>query len=89
MRVKKSVNVPRYKWGSVTHASVGTVTNFSANGKDVTVDFPQQSHWTGLVCEMELVPYPHNGVMCNCCQVIFTWMVLSIILSILIYHRCF
>lgn len=35
---------------------------FSANGKDVIVDFPQQSHWTGLLSEMELVPSVHPGV---------------------------
>ncbi|XP_076824506.1 E3 ubiquitin-protein ligase HERC2-like isoform X1 [Clavelina lepadiformis] len=66
--VKRSVSMPRYKWGSVTHSSIGTVTHFSANGKDVTVDFPQQSHWTGLVSEMELLPVPHDGMLCNCCQ---------------------
>lgn len=38
------------------------VTAFSANGKDVIVDFPQQSHWTGLLSEMELVPSIHPGV---------------------------
>lgn len=38
-------------------------TGFSANGKDVTVNFTQQPHWTGLVSEMELVPTSHPGVM--------------------------
>lgn len=38
---------------------------FSANGKDVIVDFPQQSHWTGLLSEMELVPSVHPGVRCG------------------------
>ena len=61
--------MPRYKWGSVSHASVGTVVHFSANGKDVTVDFPQQPHWTGLLSEMEPVPPPHSGVLCSSCQV--------------------
>ena len=70
VRVKRSVLVPRYKWGSINHESVGTVTNFSMNGKDVTVNFPQQSQWTGLVSEMELVPLPHEGATCNSCQVI-------------------
>ncbi|PKU46171.1 e3 ubiquitin-protein ligase herc2 [Limosa lapponica baueri] len=41
---------------------------FSANGKDVIVDFPQQSHWTGLLSEMELVPSIHPGVTCDGCQ---------------------
>uniref|UniRef100_A0A3B3QN49 E3 ubiquitin-protein ligase HERC2 n=1 Tax=Paramormyrops kingsleyae TaxID=1676925 RepID=A0A3B3QN49_9TELE len=66
VRVKLSVTTPKYKWGSVTHRSVGVV-KFSANGKDVIVDFPQQSHWTGLLSEMELVPSIHPGV-CDGCQ---------------------
>lgn len=39
-----------------------SVLAFSANGKDIIVDFPQQSHWTGLLSEMELVPSVHPGV---------------------------
>ncbi|KAK2509156.1 hypothetical protein MC885_004362 [Smutsia gigantea] len=62
VRVKASVTTPKYKWGSVTHQT------FSANGKDVIVDFPQQSHWTGLLSEMELVPSVHPGVTCDGCQ---------------------
>ncbi|CAH1268469.1 HERC2 [Branchiostoma lanceolatum] len=68
VRVKRSVTTPKYKWGSVTHNSIGVVTAFSSNGKDVTVDFPEQSHWTGLVSEMELVPSSHPGVTCDGCQ---------------------
>ncbi|OXB80416.1 UNVERIFIED_CONTAM: hypothetical protein H355_003472 [Colinus virginianus] len=68
VRVKTSVTTPKYKWGSVTHRSVGVVKAFSANGKDVIVDFPQQSHWTGLLSEMELVPSIHPGVTCDGCQ---------------------
>ncbi|GAB1292151.1 E3 ubiquitin-protein ligase HERC2 [Apodemus speciosus] len=68
VRVKTSVTTPKYKWGSVTHQSVGLVKAFSANGKDIIVDFPQQSHWTGLLSEMELVPSIHPGVTCDGCQ---------------------
>ncbi|XP_033632375.1 E3 ubiquitin-protein ligase HERC2-like [Asterias rubens] len=68
VRVKVNVSSPKYKWGSVTHQSVGTVTGFNANGKDVTVNFPQQPHWTGLVSEMELVPSTHINVTCDGCQ---------------------
>eukprot|EP00066_Takifugu_rubripes_P008032 XP_003973941.1 PREDICTED: E3 ubiquitin-protein ligase HERC2-like isoform X2 [Takifugu rubripes] len=68
VRVKPTVTTPKYKWGSVTHRSVGVVKAFSANGKDVIVDFPQQSHWTGLLSEMELVPSIHPGVRCDGCQ---------------------
>ncbi|XP_041440166.1 E3 ubiquitin-protein ligase HERC2 isoform X2 [Xenopus laevis] len=68
VRVKASVTTPKYKWGSVTHRSVGVVKAFSANGKDVIVDYPQQSHWTGLLSEMELVPSIHAEVTCDGCQ---------------------
>ncbi|KAK6487232.1 E3 ubiquitin-protein ligase HERC2 isoform X2 [Huso huso] len=68
VRVKASVTTPKYKWGSITHRSVGVIKAFSANGKDVIVDFPQQSHWTGLLSEMELVPSIHPGVRCDGCQ---------------------
>ncbi|XP_043927990.1 E3 ubiquitin-protein ligase HERC2 [Protopterus annectens] len=68
VRVKASVTTPKYKWGSVTLRSVGVVKAFSANGKDVIVDFPQQSHWTGLLSEMELVPSIHPSVTCDGCQ---------------------
>lgn len=34
----------------------------NANGRDLTVDFPQQSHWTGVIDEMEIVPSSHPGI---------------------------
>ncbi|XP_049884481.1 probable E3 ubiquitin-protein ligase HERC2 isoform X2 [Pectinophora gossypiella] len=55
VRVRAAVTQPRYKWGCIDHTSVGTVTAISANGRDLTVDFPQQPGWTGQVSEMELV----------------------------------
>ncbi|XP_052754599.1 probable E3 ubiquitin-protein ligase HERC2 isoform X2 [Galleria mellonella] len=55
VRVRAAVTQPRYKWGCIDHSSVGTVTGISANGRDLTVDFPQQPGWTGQVNEMELV----------------------------------
>ena len=36
------MTTPKYKWGSVNHNSIGVVTSISANGRDVTVDFPMQ-----------------------------------------------
>jgi hypothetical protein len=44
VRVKGSVTTPKYKWGSVNHNSIGVVTSISANGRDVTVDFPMQGN---------------------------------------------
>lgn len=67
VRVKSNVTTPRYKWGYVTHDSVGIVTAISPNGHDLTVDFPKQQNWTGLLTEMEIVPSCHDGVSCNGC----------------------
>ena len=69
VRVKPTVTTPKYKWGTVNHASVGVVVNISANGRDVAVDFPQQNNWTGLLAEMELVPTYHPGVTCDECKI--------------------
>ncbi|CAH0722311.1 unnamed protein product, partial [Brenthis ino] len=55
VRVRAAVTQPRYKWGCIDHTSIGTVTAISSNGRDLTVDFPQQPGWTGQVSEMELV----------------------------------
>ncbi|XP_018562377.1 E3 ubiquitin-protein ligase HERC2 isoform X2 [Anoplophora glabripennis] len=69
VRVKPNVITPRYKWGYVTHDSVGVVTAIAPNGHDLTVDFPKQQNWTGLISEMEIVPSCHEGVTCNSCCV--------------------
>ncbi|KAK6172413.1 hypothetical protein SNE40_016067 [Patella caerulea] len=68
VRVKPSVTTPTYKWGSVAHGSVGTVTAINPNGRDITVDFPQQAHWTGVIDEMEPVPSTHHRITCNGCE---------------------
>ncbi|XP_073672917.1 uncharacterized protein [Garra rufa] len=51
VRVKPSVVTPTHKWGSVTHLSVGVVKKIQ--GDLLTVDFPEQRNWTGVVSEME------------------------------------
>jgi hypothetical protein len=39
--VKALVLSPKYNWGvNVDHNSIGVITSISADGKDVTVDFP-------------------------------------------------
>ncbi|XP_077559435.1 E3 ubiquitin-protein ligase HERC2 isoform X3 [Haemaphysalis longicornis] len=74
VRVRPTVNQPKYKWGSVTRSSIGTVTsecsalNVSRSGRDVTVDFPQQSNWMGLVSEMERVSIVHENIVCDGCD---------------------
>jgi len=67
VRVKACITTPKYKWGSVNHRSVGIVSGISPNGRDVTVDFPMQSNWTGLITEMEVVPSFHPNVTCDGC----------------------
>ena len=62
VRVKESVVSPKYKWGAVNHTNIGSVTNISPDGMECQVDFLQQSGWTGLVSEMELVGAAHTGI---------------------------
>ncbi|XP_020288916.1 E3 ubiquitin-protein ligase HERC2 isoform X1 [Pseudomyrmex gracilis] len=67
VRVKASVTEPKYNWGSINHHCVGVITAITNNGKNVTVDFPQQHGWTGCISEMEKVPSCHHSVICNSC----------------------
>lgn len=55
VRVKASVTTPKYKWGSVSHQSIGIVSEVIASKQDVYVDFPEQKKWTGHISEMEKV----------------------------------
>ncbi|XP_077975128.1 E3 ubiquitin-protein ligase HERC2-like isoform X2 [Styela clava] len=66
VRVRPSVSVPKYKWGSVKHSSVGKVISIS--GTDAVVNFEEQQHWTGLMTELELVEESHQQVTCDNCQ---------------------
>ncbi|XP_034934449.1 E3 ubiquitin-protein ligase HERC2 [Chelonus insularis] len=68
VKVKSSVAVPKYKWASVNQSSVGILTGFINNGKDVSVDFPEYSNWIGCIEEMERVPSCHHAVSCNACH---------------------
>ncbi|XP_059368784.1 E3 ubiquitin-protein ligase TRIM65-like isoform X7 [Carassius carassius] len=53
VRVKPSVVIPTHKWGAVTNKSIGVVQKIQ--GDSLTVDFPEQKNWTGIVSEMEIV----------------------------------
>ncbi|XP_017581199.1 E3 ubiquitin-protein ligase KEG-like [Pygocentrus nattereri] len=59
VRVKASVNTPKYEWGDASHKSVGVIT--AINGEKMTVDFPEHKSWNGLVSEMELAPSADQG----------------------------
>ncbi|XP_077076094.1 E3 ubiquitin/ISG15 ligase TRIM25-like isoform X3 [Siphateles boraxobius] len=54
VRVKPTISTPANGWGSVTNHSIGEVV--AIDGTKVTVNFPEQSNWTGIVSEMEAVP---------------------------------
>jgi len=51
VQVKSSVGSPSTGWGSVTRGDCGTIVDI--DGTRMHVDFPSQSHWTGVVDEME------------------------------------
>lgn len=53
VRIRPTVVVPCYNWGSVIHGSIGVLTEIE--DQDVTVDFPQQFSWKGQLSEIELV----------------------------------
>ncbi|KAF4099525.1 uncharacterized protein ftr97 isoform X8 [Onychostoma macrolepis] len=59
VRVKPSVVTPTHKWGAVTHKSIGVVKKIQ--GDSLTVDFPEQKNWTGIVSEMEIVASAVSG----------------------------
>ncbi|KAK7150334.1 hypothetical protein R3I93_011553 [Phoxinus phoxinus] len=54
VRVKPTISTPAQGWGRVTKPSIGVVV--ALDGTKVTVNFPEQSNWTGIVSEMEAVP---------------------------------
>ena len=62
VRVKASITSPKYKWGAVNHSNSGLVKQISPDGVECQVDFCQQTGWTGLVAEMELLASAHPGI---------------------------
>ncbi|XP_077076176.1 uncharacterized protein LOC143729048 isoform X2 [Siphateles boraxobius] len=63
VRVKPSVVTPTHKWGAVTHKSIGVVKKIQ--GESLTVDFPEQKNWTGIVSEMEIVASADSDIKCD------------------------
>ncbi|XP_063070704.1 uncharacterized protein LOC134461777 [Engraulis encrasicolus] len=53
VQVKASVKEPKYKWGELTHRSVGVVKAFQTNGI-MLVDFPGIPRWRADPNEMDL-----------------------------------
>eukprot|EP01064_Diplonema_japonicum_P019617 TRINITY_DN2835_c11_g1_i1.p1 TRINITY_DN2835_c11_g1~~TRINITY_DN2835_c11_g1_i1.p1 ORF type:complete len:707 (+),score=126.15 TRINITY_DN2835_c11_g1_i1:83-2122(+) len=55
IRVKPSVVTPRFAWGRIKKTDIGVVTAVERTRELVTVDFPTQRNWIGLLTEMETV----------------------------------
>lgn len=53
VQIKHNCSSSRFRWGSVPKGAIGKVIAISGN--EVTVDFPQQSHWVGQSQEIEVV----------------------------------
>eukprot|EP01062_Namystynia_karyoxenos_P083882 TRINITY_DN974_c0_g3_i1.p1 TRINITY_DN974_c0_g3~~TRINITY_DN974_c0_g3_i1.p1 ORF type:complete len:2565 (+),score=749.31 TRINITY_DN974_c0_g3_i1:948-7697(+) len=66
VRVKSSVDKPKYAWGSVKRGECGRVTEI--DGATCRIDFPRQGNWRGLIEEMEKVEPPDTDkVTCHYC----------------------
>ena len=72
VKIRKTVVQPEYKWGAVTHSSVGVVkmldgrstgSNFGCgeDDPDVIVDFPEQIGWRGKQSELIKVRRPSGN----------------------------
>ncbi|XP_076873379.1 E3 ubiquitin/ISG15 ligase TRIM25-like isoform X2 [Brachyhypopomus gauderio] len=57
VHVKTTVDTPKHGWGEISHKSVGVVT--ALKGTDVTVAFPEQKRWLGVLSEVELASSAH------------------------------
>lgn len=55
VRVKPSVQSPRYKWGGVSRGSVGCIRRVDSDG-DLWISFQEAKNWRGRAEEMEVVP---------------------------------
>ncbi|XP_035380327.1 E3 ubiquitin/ISG15 ligase TRIM25 isoform X2 [Electrophorus electricus] len=51
VQVKATVDTPKHGWGEVSRKSVGVVT--AMKGEDITVNFPEQKRWLGVLSEVE------------------------------------
>ena len=60
--MKRTVQTPKYNWGSVKYESVGKVLAITNNGKEIKVDFPEQSGWNGALDEVEKVLSKHPSI---------------------------
>merc|ERR1719391_435120 len=66
VRICDSVGTPRHGWGDVDHTSIGTVSVLPSEGEQtLLVDFPEQSAWSGLLSEVEVVHNEESGTRSN------------------------
>lgn len=57
-------------WGSIPKGAIGKVTAISGN--EVTVDFPQQSHWVGQTQEVQVIAHS-SAQACSNYDIIDDW----------------
>lgn len=57
VRVKPSVSLPKFNWGSASPSSVGHVKEVKYDGK-VVINFPEDDTWHGVLGELEVVDRP-------------------------------
>ncbi|KAL0216548.1 hypothetical protein P9112_008732 [Eukaryota sp. TZLM1-RC] len=55
VRVKPDISNPRFRWGNVTHSSIGIVTRVEE--AKCKVDFENHRNWAALCAELEVVPW--------------------------------
>ncbi|KAL0220351.1 hypothetical protein RCL1_000205 [Eukaryota sp. TZLM3-RCL] len=55
VRVKPDVVTPRFRWGNVSHSSVGIVVRVEE--AKCKVDFPTHKGWAALTTELDVIPW--------------------------------
>ncbi|KAL0232574.1 hypothetical protein GEMRC1_011321 [Eukaryota sp. GEM-RC1] len=55
VRVRQDISTPRFRWGNVTHSSLGIVAKIEE--AKCKVDFPSHKNWAALCSELEVVPW--------------------------------
>ncbi|MBS3166578.1 hypothetical protein J4403_00015 [Candidatus Woesearchaeota archaeon] len=55
VRVKESVDEPKYKWDTLDHNAVGEIVDFFDTEDKLVINFPNYEKWYGHAPEMELV----------------------------------
>lgn len=70
VRVRPGIATPAGGWGGVSKSSVGKVVSCRYDGGQVVVAFPEHSHWSGKLSELETVEASetNTGIICDACR---------------------